>query len=473
MVKLAGTPSDFRRLIGVRHPFPRKWIGLLCVAIIAGSSFNLSAYAATSDGTGVTIAVIDSSGIDSASPELTGIVTHEVCMDALVALGQPGNMSFCPGHGALVEGVGAAATQMNADGSLMWNDGGHGTEVASVIAGRTVGIAKGVRIVAIRSLYATTPALQWIRDNAAKYNISAVVGSFGFAPNAASRDYKPCLEVPESVAGKNITIAPFVDALRANGIAMFFAAGNDGLATTIDHPACLPSAFSVGATDGTNIASYSNVSSDLTILAPGTASLSAITRANTFTLKTEQGTSFAAPYAAAIYAKVHAAYPALSVDQIVAAMRNTGTLLDDVKVKHIPAINQDALFAFLNSGQTIPSLSTTLTVQQASVASSVIGSSSAQTDALQKQVDALTLKINDLTKQLSNADDLKTQVTALLAQVSDLTAKNTDFAKQLADANKHITSQTPKPTTITCIKGASRQKVTSINPACPPKYRKQ
>lgn len=473
MVTLAGTTDSFKKLNGVRHQFRRKWLGLLCAVIIVGSSFNISGYANTSDGTGVTIAVIDFAGTDSASPELTGIITHEVCMDALVAVGHPGDLSFCPGRGALVEGVGAAATQLKSDGSVLWNDGAHGTKVASVIAGRTVGIAKGVRIIAIRSLYATKPALQWINDNAAKYNISAVVGSFGSPPNAARRDYKPCLEVTETVAGKDSTIVPIVEALRAKGIAMFFAAGNDALATTIHHPACLPSTISVGATDGIKIASYSNASADLTILAPGTLSVSTMTRADTFIIKTDQGTSFAAPYAAAVYAKVRAAYPALTVDQIIAAMRHTGTLINDVKVKKIPAINQDALFTFLGSGQSIPTLSSTLTAQQASLPSSAVSSSSAQTDALQKQVDSLTLKIDDLTKQLSNADTLRAQVSDLLAKINDLSAKNTDLATQLVEANKRINSQRPKISTIVCLKGTTRLKVSGINPLCPSKYRKQ
>ncbi len=63
---------------------------------------------------------------------------------------------------------------------------------------------------------------------------------------------------------------PFIDNLRAAGIATVVASGNDGSTGQLSAPACVSSAVSVGATTKDDrVADYSNVAPFLSLFAPG------------------------------------------------------------------------------------------------------------------------------------------------------------------------------------------------------------
>lgn len=435
--------------------------------------FAPSAQATSPDGSGVTIAVIDNTGIDSASPELAGVVVHEVCLDALASLGIANYGAHCPNNKSIDETSGAAATSFNSNGESQYPGGGHGTAVASVIAGTTVGIAKGVKIVAIRELHLMSPAFDWLHANARKYNISAVVMSEAWSISADSRGYVPCSQAAESKPnGQQNALAPYIATLRADGLAVFIAAGNEGFTSLIDSPSCIQGVFGVGASSGEAIAGYSNISSEVSILAPGTNMVSTLVSQNNFTLTSQLGTSFATPYAGAVYAKVKALYPLLTADQILAAMRSTGTLTDDTKVKHIPIINEDKLFAFLATGNAIPLLSSTLADQEASYSPgnsdfllAQIVSLQAQVKDLQGRNDSLIASEAQLVKAAGDYKSDQDTISALGYELSNLQAKDKLLKSQLTTALKSIAASGMK--TVTCTKGGSIKSVSAIKPVCP------
>ena len=80
-------------------------------------------------------------------------------------------------------------------------------------------------------------------------------------------------------------LKPSLDNLRAAGIAVAIASGNNGYTNAISAPACISSAISVGATcDSSNgyctgvdaVASYSNIASFISLLAPGSVVTSSV-----------------------------------------------------------------------------------------------------------------------------------------------------------------------------------------------------
>ncbi len=128
---------------------------------------------------------------------------------------------------------------------------GHGTHVAGIIAGqgtasngKYVGIAPDVNLVIIKAFYddkgyateeTILDALQWIYDNAEKYNIKILSCSWGSPPASP---------VPDSIE------LAMEKLIKDKGIVVFAAAGNEGaLPTTIISPARDPYVFAVGAVD--------------------------------------------------------------------------------------------------------------------------------------------------------------------------------------------------------------------------------
>ena len=455
----------------------RPLVGLLSALLTISftSFFAPAALANAPDGSGVTIAVIDFSGIDSASPELAGVIVHEVCLDAMAGIAPAGTYGVhCPNNQPIDEEPGAAGTSFTASGAQEYSGGGHGTAVASVIAGKTVGVAKGVKIVAIRNLHSESSSFQWVHDNAKKYNISAVVMSEALPVAADSRSYRPCSQASETNPhGVEIPLSPFIDELRAAGVALFFGAGNEGSTGHIDQPACISGVFGVGATDGNSIAPYSNISPEVSILAPGTNMVSTTGAKGTFTITSQQGTSFANPYAAAVYAKVKGLYPNLTPDQILAAMRTTGTLVDDKKVKSIPAVNEQALFAFLSSGKTIPDLASTFTVQKGSYSTGNNDALTAQNDALAQQVktlqtetDKLAAANKTLTDQLAASQSAQADLAALQTKLGALQTSYAKLAAQLDTAKKKSASALSTKTLL-CSRNGALKKISGAKPTCP------
>ena len=119
---------------------------------------------------------------------------------------------------------------------------------------------------------------------------------------------------------------PFIDNLRAAGIATVIASGNDGSTNQLSAPACVSSAVSVGATTKDDrVADYSNVAPFLSLFAPGDEIIS-LYPGESFTVAS--GTSMAAPHVAGTAALMLSLAPNASSATIESVLDRTTTEID-------------------------------------------------------------------------------------------------------------------------------------------------
>jgi subtilisin len=314
------------------------------------------AWAQGYDGTGTVVAVIDS-GVDSAHPFLAGKVVEEACYST--TSGQQ-STTLCPNGAQEQIGVGAAAPcPLEAQGC--W----HGTHVAGIVAGNgdpadlpIWGVGKGANLIAIQvfsqingfldcggqppCLGAYTSdilaALERVYTLRSAYAIAAVNMSLGggsFSATCDAEEYKP-----------------FIDNLRAVGIATVVASGNDGSTSEISAPACVSTAVSVGATTKDDqVADFSNVAPFLSLFAPGDEIISSYPGGQ---FAVASGTSMASPHVAGAWAILKQAKPSATVDEVLQAFTDTGVMITDTRAGGVttkPRIQVDlALLALLYPG---------------------------------------------------------------------------------------------------------------------------
>ncbi|WP_351228949.1 S8 family peptidase [Streptomyces sp. NPDC002133] len=193
---------------------------------------------------------------------------------------------------------------------------GHGTHVAGTVGGGTYGVAKGVKLVAVRVLACdgsgTTAGViagvDWVTANAVKPAVANM--SLGGSASAALDD-----AVKKSIA---------------SGVSYSIAAGN-GILIGIPVNACnysparVPEAITVGATDKTDRrASFSNYGTCLDLFAPGVDITSAWKDNDTAT-NTISGTSMATPHTAGVAALYLATHPSATPAQVRDALVNNAT----------------------------------------------------------------------------------------------------------------------------------------------------
>jgi aqualysin 1 len=180
---------------------------------------------------------------------------------------------------------------------------GHGTHVAGLVGGSTYGVAKNVRIHAVRVCScngqcadsAVLDGIAWVMDNAVH---PAVV-------NMSLGD-------PQG----DVAIDAAVSNAINSGLFFSVSAGNSNGDACNGSPARLPIAFTVGATNDTDgRAWFSNFGSCVDLFAPGDDILSAWASSDTATF-VDLGTSMAAPLAAGAAALLLDANPAMTVTQI-------------------------------------------------------------------------------------------------------------------------------------------------------------
>jgi subtilisin family serine protease len=198
------------------------------------------------------------------------------------------------------------------DGDTTASDGnGHGTHVATTIAGTTYGVAKKANIVAVRVL-----------DNSGSGTTAGVI---------AGIDWVTANHTTPSVANMSLggSASTSLDTAVANsiasGVTYAIAAGNSGANASSYSPARVSTAITVGATGSTDAkASWSNYGSVLDLFAPGVSIVAGYNTSDTATA-TLSGTSMATPHVAGAAAVYLAGHTSATPAQVATALVNGAT----------------------------------------------------------------------------------------------------------------------------------------------------
>lgn len=293
------------------------------------------------DGTGSVVAVVDT-GVDATHPEFDGAVVAEHCICT---------SACCPGGVTEADGPGSAQ-----------DDHGHGTSVAGVVAadGSLIGGAPGASIVAVKVLNASgsgtvedvVDGLDWLVTSAPAVDVvNLSLGSGSYTGDCDNAD------------ANTMAYADAVDALRAVGVLTVAATGNDGSGSTMDAPACVSGSVSVGAvwdedlgsqtvlgcTDPTTapdqVTCYSNSNDHTDLFAPGSRIR---TLKSGGTKRYVNGTSFAAPFAAACAGVLRGARPLATPDDLEEALRTSNvTVTDSTNMLGFPRLDCQLALAAL------------------------------------------------------------------------------------------------------------------------------
>ncbi len=297
------------------------------------------AWSAGFRGAGQAVAIVDT-GIDSAHPFFTGKVLAEACFSHAVG---SRHSSYCPHAPASTPGqqIGPGAAAYCPDVALgCW----HGTHVAGIAAGRlgvltpsTGGIAPDAAIIAVQVFQRDCSAsssssgscqitafdsdilagLEYVYSLRNSYSIAAVNLSLGSDPVSGTCD------------NEQPAMTSIVNSLRDAGIATVVAAGNAADLNATDYPGCISLAVSVGATTKQNVvASWSDTSPLLSLLAPGDAVTSAYPGSR---FAVASGTSMATAHVTGAFAVLKSAKPAATVSELLADLQNGGLPVADVR----------------------------------------------------------------------------------------------------------------------------------------------
>ena len=202
------------------------------------------------------------------------------------------------------------------DGGSADDCNGHGTHVSGTIGGSTAGVAKGVRLVAVRVL-----------DCSGSGTNAGVIAGIDWV-TANHQAGAPAVANMSLGGSASTAVDSAVSRSIADGVSYAVAAGN-GDAAGVPQDACgssparVPAALTVGATDRTDKpASFSNYGSCVDLFAPGVGITSDWYTSSTAT-NTISGTSMATPHVAgvaALYLQGHtSATPAAVATAVKAA----------------------------------------------------------------------------------------------------------------------------------------------------------
>jgi subtilisin family serine protease len=198
------------------------------------------------------------------------------------------------------------------DGDTTASDGnGHGTHVATTIAGSTYGVAKKAKIVAVRVL-----------DNNGSGTTAGVIAGIDWVTDNHSG---PSVANLSLGGGASSTLDTAVRNSIAGGVTYAVAAGNSNANASSYSPARVTEAITVGATTSSDArASYSNYGSVLDIFAPGSSITAGWNTSDTAT-NTISGTSMATPHVAGTAAVYLAGHTSATPAAVASALTGGAT----------------------------------------------------------------------------------------------------------------------------------------------------
>ncbi len=307
-------------------------------------------HGAPGQGDGQVVVVIDT-GVDSTHPFLSGRVVDGACFSSNDLT--YGSTSLCAGAATTAFGIAAGG---NCQASIKGCD--HGTHVAGIAAGvggpsGLTGLSPQARIVAIQVFskfpHQPDPGLplecQSLGGCAYAFD-SDILAGLDHVNTQISAQY-PVSSVNMSLGGGKHTATctasvfiPNIQALRAKNIATVISSGNNGYGVTtlppaVGSPGCVADAITVGSTtDLDALSNFSNISTQIDILAPGSSIYSSVPGGG---YSNFSGTSMAAPIVAGAIASVNSYYE-MPITTLEAKLEATGVPVTS-SVGPLPRIN--------------------------------------------------------------------------------------------------------------------------------------
>ena len=243
-----------------------------------------------------------------------------------------------------------------------YDDDGHGTHVAGIVAGngfsssgKYMGIAPDANIIGIKvldgegsgSISDVIAGIQWAIDNRQRYNIKVINMSLGSKAKTSYKDDPLCKAVDKAIE---------------KGITVCAAAGNSGpKESTINSPATNPNTLVVGASNNKNstgdpIADFSSRGPTIDnlhkpdILAPGVDITSL--KNNTSEYQTLSGTSMATPIVSGCCALLYENNPSITPSGVKELIINNADNLGSGYSRDVQgygALNMNRIFANVNT----------------------------------------------------------------------------------------------------------------------------
>lgn len=185
---------------------------------------------------------------------------------------------------------------------------GHGTLVASLVGGRTVGVAPGVRLHALRVLPCS---------GTTRTDFPAIVRAVDWVTAHGQRPGVVNISAARSAAADTSLDEAIGRSIRAGFVYVVSAGGAENLAEFT--PQRIAGVIKVGSTDRSDRAAQAGYGPLLTLFAPG-FDIQGAGRGGDSAMETWEGDSFAAPLAAGVVARYLQRHPRATAGEVVRAI---------------------------------------------------------------------------------------------------------------------------------------------------------